>query len=932
MAGKLTRRFCPLRRHALPSRPLHFSASVRCIRVCLAQKKLKRLTLLFTDEIRRSGRANKGHHTKNADALDEPVSKSKSKPKPEKKGQQAAAATDKRQPTRSQSAQSEDNNDEEDDAVIRCVCGEQRDIRGRQMICCDQCEVWQHNQCLDLPEGEYWDNRSYYCERCKPEDHRELLAAMERGEKPWNRKSKKGKKPPRSRPSDVKKERPSSPSSSHRHTPAATPAPASVSAAAQTPTPAPAPASPAPASTQKSSVPPAPITVPVAAPHDPSNGKEKTKKDTPKSQPQSPLGEKRRHEPVPEKANASKKRRKSSAPTVEKSTPPTTVATEFDSLPPMQKPLAQKLRDTLGPLIDTAAVSRGYKIPEGESSTSIATKLALEIDHHACIHHGAPSNSEAPYIKQLRSIMFNVKNNTILIDRLLSGSLTSEEFASMGAEKMASEERLKEDAAMREANEKQIVLTGETGPRLRKTHKGEELVGGDDAPLNDDFRAPPRRDREEVVDPKPSVQQSPPRDGQAIVELPEDLGQRAPLAIDTSGTPVDGVRRTSNFDINSVFDKVRSPQADQQAFLQRRQSTIKPQDTPRQGPGDDADIDRLLKDEDQDVHMGGTDSGVVWQGNLQMQQMEPFEATARFVAGGDFGQVVPWSKLLPTVLPVKGRIENKKGDDYIRNLAFTGSHDVCVLALTPTSADGRGSLDTIYSYFHPRQRWGVIPVPAGENEIVRDLYVVPLEPGPSSLPPFLDMLEYCVIETPRKEPMMLLALVAKLPESKSTDAHAVQTPSVSAPPPGQASGGPPNGASPSPLTNPHGPQYSPMAPSFPPSPAFNNGNTNSFQHAPPPHSANNGYSHTQPGAQMPSGPSPTPPAPAPFSSLAIQYLGQYLQAPVISRILASSEGGATMTEEQMANLRHIMETVPQAQHDFAVFQEHLATSFKPIQQ
>ncbi|PVH95660.1 SPOC-domain-containing protein [Periconia macrospinosa] len=891
--------------------------------------RIASLTLNCTDEIRRSGRANKGHHTKNADALDEQIAKPKSKPKAEKKTQ----SVEKRQPTRSKSAQSEDN-DDEDDAVIRCVCGNQRDIQGRQMICCDKCEVWQHNQCLDLPEGAYWDNKNYFCERCKPEDHQDLLAAMARGEKPWNRKSKKGKKPPKSRPSDVKKEK-NSPPSSQRHTPAATPAPVTT----QAPTPAAPPTqvqpSPAPAaSAKKPSAPPAPITVPVAASHDGSNGPAKNKKDTPKSQPQSPLGEKRRHEPAGEKDGSSKKRRKSSAANPETPVSEPAVASEFDSLPPMQKPLAQKLRDTLTPLIDTAAASRSYQMPEGETSTSIATNFALEIDRFACIHHGVPSNSEAPYIKQLRSIMFNVKKNTILIDRLLSGSLTTEEFASMGADKMASEERLKEDAAMREANEKQMVLTEETGPRLRKTHKGEELVGDDDAPLHDDFRAPPRREREEAAESKPPAPPSPPRDGQAVVELPEDLGQRAPLAVDTSGTPVDGVRRTSNFDINSVFDKVRSPQADQQAFIQRRQSSIKTQEPPRQGPGDDADIDRLLKDEDQDVHMGGTDSGVVWQGGLQMQQMEPIEITARFVAGGDFGQVVPWNKLLPSLLPIKGRIENQKGDDYIRSLAITGSHDVCVLAITPTTAGGLESMEAVYNYFHPRQRWGVIPVPAGENEIVRDLYVVPLEPGPSSLPPFLDMLEYCVIETPRKEPMMLLALVAKLPENKpAADANpfesgAVQsTPSGQAPQPGQLFNGAPNGASPSPLPNPHGPQYSPMAPSFP---AFDNGNTpshnNNFPQAPPPH--NNGYVHTQPGAQMAQALSPTPPAP--FSPLAIKYLGEYLQAPVIAKILASSEGGANMTEEQMANLRHIMETVPRAQSDFNVFQEHLATSFKPV--
>jgi hypothetical protein len=135
---------------------------------------------------------------------------------------------------RAQSSQSGEQEDgEEEDAIIRCVCGDQRDIRGRQMICCDSCEAWQHNKCLGLVEGTYWDDKTYYCEQCKPEDHVELLAAMARGEKPWARK--KGSKP-KPRASDVKAETPQQPSSVA--TPSSTPA-----QPAQAPTSTPAPLS-----------------------------------------------------------------------------------------------------------------------------------------------------------------------------------------------------------------------------------------------------------------------------------------------------------------------------------------------------------------------------------------------------------------------------------------------------------------------------------------------------------------------------------------------------------------------------------------------------------------------------------------------------------------------------------------------------------------
>lgn len=177
------------------------------------------------DDTRRSGRANKGQHTKLPDLLDEPVA-SKAKGTQQKADTKKGPAKGK-DGGRAQSTQTPEQEDgEEEDAIIRCVCGDQRDIRGREMICCDTCEAWQHNKCLSLPEGSYWEGKNYYCEQCRPDQHEDLLAAMARGEKPWARK--KGSKP-KARPSDVKPETPS------QATPSQTPAPA-VQA---TPTPAP---------------------------------------------------------------------------------------------------------------------------------------------------------------------------------------------------------------------------------------------------------------------------------------------------------------------------------------------------------------------------------------------------------------------------------------------------------------------------------------------------------------------------------------------------------------------------------------------------------------------------------------------------------------------------------------------------------------------
>jgi hypothetical protein len=106
---------------------------------------------------------------------------------------------------------------------------------------------------LAFAKGE--EPEEYFCEQCKPENHKELLEKMARGEKPWEEvarrrqqeieekkaaKRKKGKKGKKggARPSDIKAETsaPSTPAASE--TPAA-PSISRPSVEAKTPAPVP---------------------------------------------------------------------------------------------------------------------------------------------------------------------------------------------------------------------------------------------------------------------------------------------------------------------------------------------------------------------------------------------------------------------------------------------------------------------------------------------------------------------------------------------------------------------------------------------------------------------------------------------------------------------------------------------------------------------
>ena len=82
---------------------------------------------------------------------------------------------------------------DEEDEIIRCICGEyeeEEDVE-RDMICCDRCSAWQHNDCMGLTFAKGNEPAEYFCEQCKPENHKELLDRIARGEKPWEEAAQK---------------------------------------------------------------------------------------------------------------------------------------------------------------------------------------------------------------------------------------------------------------------------------------------------------------------------------------------------------------------------------------------------------------------------------------------------------------------------------------------------------------------------------------------------------------------------------------------------------------------------------------------------------------------------------------------------------------------------------------------------------------------
>ncbi|KAK4084835.1 hypothetical protein Purlil1_10055 [Purpureocillium lilacinum] len=723
-------------------------------------------------EPRRSVRATKGQHTKSFDELE--------------------PAAPKRRQTKKSKKALEKEQSQEPDEVIRCVCGatEQDEDSGEAWISCETCFVWQHNVCVGVSsfEDEIPDN--YWCERCRPQDHKELLEGMARGEKPWEarrkaheleeaerKKKKGGRKAKGKRTSDPKDELDKETTRS------------------------------------KSKASPTPDAA--AGPKDkkdaaPKQGKRKSREDSHDTD-----GKVRRRMSrfslVYEAAanstwQSAKLRRTSDRDAVPvssvKYTPPADLATSVTTLPGTRVGPAKALKKSLTHVISAMVKKQELAVPEDETEDSMAEKYALQIERAVFDTHPV-ANGNKEYSQQIKSLAFNLKNNPEICRGLVDGAHSPATLAVMTSEQLASAELQRQTAEMRAKAEKQSILyTQETGPRVRRTHKGEEVVE-DESVVNDapiPMAGGPRRGGGGATTAAGGDRQSP------TVKRESVSGEAAAARPPSQGGGQSPTQ--SNFDIKKVFSTVKSPTA----AHNRRPSAPAIQTN---GPGFDPDVDRLLQDETESPPYSPTeeshDPDVVWKGSLAMSSIADFAATAKHVGGANFSNFGPWSQLIPKRMTVAGRIQQQSAIEYLCSLRYSNLTDIIVVSMSPASPDSRPEFNALVDYFLNKGRYGVVGDKVAGN--VRDTYLVPVPAGEDAHPEFMLNLVDNHIPRSRAEPMLLAVFVYRndpdqlRQAQEATAMQALHNAAAASPTPGAAAQGSQRSNSTS-----GGPAFSPATP------------------------------------------------------------------------------------------------------------------------
>ncbi|KAK0120353.1 PHD finger protein 3 [Cadophora gregata] len=602
---------------------------------------------------------------------------------------------------------------EEEAEVIRCVCGAVSSPPGDEepWIACDNCTVWQHNVCVGVTTFEDEIPEHYLCEQCGPAGHKELLDGLKKGIKVWEIRQKKHAQQQAQAEQDEKEEKPKGKKKGKR-----------VSD---------------PATNGKASSPSTPL-----------------KKDTPRAG-----SAKRKIRDESQEESKSKVRKVSAAQTPRQESPPSELPVRLSDLHDILKEGGAKIiMKNLKSAISHAINNHAYSLAENDTLDAKVERLAIQIQDAVTNAH----QDKHSYTAKCRMIAANLKTNQELTDRLLKRTLLPSALATMSSDDMASKELKKEVAGLKARADKQAIMVTDDGPRIRRTHKGEEVVEDENFAIASD--AMPISRRRSMLDPNAQMavrsrENSPgnidPEDIDSYRSTDDIRGNAAPkLAVQT--------RKPSqpDFDYNKVISQV-APSPITSQHVRRESSNNLP---PVSGPGVDPEIDKMLQDDegDSDAYSPAaypTDPDVVWYGSVTMESIARFPASAKHVAGFTEKIAASWKDNLHKDLKIAGRIDQDKANEYLCSLRYSPPTDVAVVSITPIGESSDPDFLALYQYFESRKRYGVLTNKGLGN--VRDTYLVPVPPSPGSLPDFITNLEGHTVPESRTDPILLVALVIR---------------------------------------------------------------------------------------------------------------------------------------------------------------------------
>ncbi|ANB13151.1 Bye1p [Sugiyamaella lignohabitans] len=366
------------------------------------------------------------------------------------------------------------------------------------------------------------------------------------------------------------------------------------------------------------------------------------------------------------------------------------------------------------------AVKKGV-IDSSSNIDGLAEKFSVEIEESLYEHLAMkPSGSSKPkdvgpkYRDKFRTLSFNLKDdkNPEFRLRIATGQLTAEQLVTLTNEEMLNPELQKLAESVRKESIRESVLKVDTAPRLRKTHKGEELVGGDealdlqqvkeDAYERDDDKGN-ANNREMLLNAETFRSER----SQSVERDYDSGGNMDVVSYSPPGSP-----ENEEYDID-----------DDDFNLSNIEEQGKEKEKQMEKPNDQAD--HLASSNNNNINSDITGPPLIWTGHVTMPGVAQFPGSATHIAGGgNFDPTSNWNQVfnLDAPIVIDGRLDDTKAIPYLRNVRHSKDIVAFVLKSDEISNPGQPNAgDELFDYFHSRHKYGVIK---HRHKIVKDAYIV----------------------------------------------------------------------------------------------------------------------------------------------------------------------------------------------------------------
>ncbi|ODQ64524.1 hypothetical protein NADFUDRAFT_71001 [Nadsonia fulvescens var. elongata DSM 6958] len=410
------------------------------------------------------------------------------------------------------------------------------------------------------------------------------------------------------------------------------------------------------------------------------------------------------------------------------------------------------------------------------SEPSTAEVRALEIEN-ALFQALAPrfgGDVGAKYREKFRSLSFNLRDtkNAVLRHRILHRELSDHQIVTLSNSEMMNPDLKALAAVVHAESIRESVLVMEEGPRIRRTHKGEEVVGGEDEDYQmsiDAFNSAENQDREseednENKDNMDNISSNGSNSSRSNskninnVSYESEGDKEEPTLGKTShswGTDVhnNGVRPVDN---HNDFDFALSPHDDDD------NDHIDKSDNMGHGHDDsldndhgdfesDHELNELLNDDDdtgnnvKNKKAGSSALPTIFQGLVSMTGIVEFPSIGKHL-GESSNTVITspadtWTHVFDIQNPliVDGRLDSNKADKYLASIAQTGRADskkilMAFLVETNRSSnegdDRDARFERLFEYFSSRGKYGVIK--SRNVAFVKDAYIMPIKGNKSN--------------------------------------------------------------------------------------------------------------------------------------------------------------------------------------------------------